>query len=51
MERVIEKLKTSDETLKDIADHVIEQCKKVPAFIEKVLNEKICKEKGEENAI
>jgi len=40
MERVLEKLKTSDETLKDIADHVIEQCKKVPAFIEKVLNEK-----------
>jgi len=40
MERVLEKLKTNDEFEQAIADAVVKQCELIPAFIDKVLNEK-----------
>ena len=40
MERVLEKLKTNDEFEQAIADAVVKQCEQIPAFIDKVLNEK-----------
>ena len=40
MERALEKLKTNDEFEQAIADAVVKQCEQIPAFIDKVLNEK-----------
>lgn len=40
MERVLEKLKTEDASLKLVADALIKQCEKEPAFVNKILNEK-----------
>ena len=40
MEKVLEKLKTENGSLKLVADELIKQCEKEPAFIDKILNEK-----------
>lgn len=40
MERVKEKLKTENSVQKEIANYLISHCKKEPAFMDKIMNEK-----------